>query len=99
MEFETLESHTNPDDCSVGYNSSETVKRSAAMFIIKTAEKHKLPLSAMDSLLADVTSLIAICSQEGIINPFDGLESTYMQNKYFCENLGLLVSGMHTWFI
>ena len=98
MELE--ESQVEADDCSgcVTQDPSEAVKRSAAMFILKTAEKHKLPLSAMSSLLVDVSSLIAVCSQEDIINPFLGLESTYMQTKYFRENLGLLVSVIkHTY--
>ena len=70
------------------------MKRSAAMFILRTAEKHKLPLSAMGFLLVDVSSLIVVCSQGDIINPFEGLETTYMQTKYFRENMGLLVSGI-----
>ena len=39
MEFGIIESHTNLDDCSARYNSSETVKHSTAMFIIKNRRK------------------------------------------------------------
>lgn len=111
------------DDCSEydTQSSSESGKRSAAMFILKTAEKNILPLSSMGTLLTDISSLIAnavhqveqkivaaadnsssveiaivheVCSQEAITNPFLGLESTYMQTKYFRESLYLLVSGV-----
>lgn len=96
----------------------EIAKRSAAMFILKTTEKNKLPLSSMDTLATDVCSLISnavhqveerltaalseanvdtdiihqICSEDAILNPFVGLESTYLHTKYLREELDLNVS-------
>ena len=37
---------------------SEVARRSAALFILKTTEKHTLPLSVMDALTHDISFLI-----------------------------------------
>ena len=36
----------------------KALKRAAALFILKATEKHKLPLSAIDSILMDVQHLL-----------------------------------------
>ena len=69
----------------------EVLKRSAALFILKTAETHNIPLSAMEILCSDVTSLVEMCLRESNAMPFAGLETNHMQTKYFKENLSLLV--------
>ena len=46
-----------PQDVEPGIENHETVQRAAALFLLKTAEKHKLPLSSMDGLMLDVQQL------------------------------------------
>ena len=46
-----------PQDVEPGIENLETVQRAAALFLLKTAEKHKLPLSSMDGLMLDVQQL------------------------------------------
>ena len=41
--------------CTVDEN---VVKRAAGLFILKTTEKHKLPLSSIDGILTDVQPLL-----------------------------------------
>ena len=41
----------------------------------------------------DVNGLDDIFSE--IVQPFQGLETGFKQEKYFIENLGLLVSALH----
>ena len=114
-----FESQSGPEDSPM--DDPEVLKRTAALFILKVAEKHKLPLSSMESLLFDVQHLIGsvvhqiaekftdalsdsnisaasfpgfseVFQEETLLNPFKGLESTYLQTKYFKEELGLIVS-------
>ena len=117
-DMELEESQADEGDHSL-LDSSDAARHSAALFILKTTEKHNLPLSAVETLTSNISSLVGnavhqvgelvsaalsltgadttvvsqICSEEAIINPFLGLESTYMQTKFFRETLRLLVSG------
>ena len=34
----------------------------------------------------------------GLIDPFDGLKTKHYQEKYYLENLGLIVSSVHSFF-
>ena len=81
----------NSDNDTGGVNH-ETLKQSAALFILKTAESHNIPISAMETLCTDITSLVELCVRESITEPFAELETNHKQTKYFRESLGLLVS-------
>ena len=40
--------------------NEEAVKKAAALFLLKTSEKHKLPLSSLEDHMQDVQQLISI---------------------------------------
>ena len=73
-------------------NDGVDLKQSAALFILKTAESHNIPISAMETICTDITSLVELCVRESISEPFAELETSQKQTKYFRESLGLLVS-------
>lgn len=105
------------DHDNVSHNNLDEIKASMALFILKTADKHSIPLSTMEIIIADTSSLIAnavskvedellkngvdaqlannICSQEAIKNPFSGLETVYLQTKYFRDKMGMIVSMLY----
>ncbi len=43
-----------PSEHDVGSSPRDAMKRAAALFVLKVAEKHRLPLSGIDNFLMDV---------------------------------------------
>lgn len=112
----TLEVHHSPP-----LSQEESVQRSGALFILKTAEEQRLTLTAVNGIIQDIQQLIGnvvtaieeqvmktlqSCSLDTeeidrvkecfpykmLVSPFQGLESEFLQMKYFTETLGLIVS-------
>lgn len=102
------------------YNQTQSsLKRGAALFLLKTKEKGRVSQAALNEIVADLTGLIQVrldevqrevksIIQQGsagdtisavehafnkseISRPFAGLESAYQQQKYFTEELHMLV--------
>ena len=131
LEFEN-ESFTDPpesdielEDVNHGPVTSETrfsLKRNAALFLLKTKEEGRVSQATVDGLVSDLTNFIQIrlnevqrevrCiiqrgsvqvpndvataiersfNKEEISRPFAGLESEYLQKKYFKEELNMVV--------
>ena len=108
-------------------NHEESIKKSRALFILKTVEVRKLTLTAVNSILGDIQHLVEdaltvaqrkterVLESHGIdasniprfdtsftseMWPFAGIETGYLQMKYFRETLGLIVSlcfNIHTY--
>ena len=97
----------------------EMLRRSAALFLLKLKDEHKISQKAVDdivfhskSFLDDVVARIKVgvhsrLASAGISydkvaelddvftqvrDPFDDIDTCYKQEKYFIENLGLIVS-------
>ena len=112
----------NQSDFSFTVSHREDLKRSAALFILKTAEVHKLTLTSVNGILEDVQQLVErtvldirrqvecalqnsqidansipalthIFDEEYLLNPFSGIQSEYLQMKYFRDTFGLIVSS------
>ena len=78
-ELSTASEHYTPD-----------LQRSAALFLLKVKEVGKISQVALNTVIEGVTELIqAHCDND--IKPFYGLETEYLQHKYFKEKLNLLV--------
>ena len=102
--------------------SSSSLKRNAALFLLKTKEKGRVSQATLDELVFDLTSFVQVrldevhqevksvisqsdvpvsdvataviersFNKKGISRPFAGLESSYLQRKYFKEELKMLV--------
>lgn len=102
--------------------SSSSLRRNAALFLLKTKEKGRVSQVTLDELVSDLTSFVQVrlhevhqevkCvisqsnvpvsdvvtaaiersfNKEEISRPFAGLESSYLQKKYFKEELKMLV--------
>ena len=71
---------TNPD-----------LKRSAALFLLKTKEINGVTQRALNDVISGVTELFDAHCSDASVRPFEGLESEHLQQKYFQEELNLLV--------
>ena len=83
------------------------MKRQAALFLLKAKEIHKVSQTALDGLIPDLTILFnqyyhseVKCKFPDLVNesesqedfdPFQGLHSKYLQEKYFKETLHIVV--------
>ena len=96
------------------------IERAAAMWILKTKEKYRIPQSSIESMIQDVQGFLqlvlghahstindalsessihtsahvaSVFSHDSIFcNPFQHLQTQYLQHKYFRENFDFLVS-------
>ena len=112
----------NQSDLTFTISHREDLKRSAALFILKIAEVHKLTLTSVNGILGDVQQLVErtvldikqqikcalqnsqkdsdlipalthIFDEEYLLNPFSGIQSEYLQMKYFRDTFGLIASS------
>ena len=70
------------------------LKRSAALFLLKTKEISGVTQRALNDVIGGVTQLLDAHCGDFSIRPFEGLESEYLQQKYFEEELHLLVCSL-----
>ncbi len=88
-EFDENSSHSPPfPNTQV---SKSTLKRSAALFLLKTKEIGRVSQVALNTIIEGVTELFQAHSNEEIVTPFVGLESEYLQRKFFKEEFNMLV--------
>lgn len=111
------------DDNEQGHSS--TLKRSDALFLLKTKEIGRVSQVTLDSIVGDLTELFQArvtklkedvqsvlqhssslqetvtainmaFNKEDILKPFAGLESEYLQKKYFEKEMNMLVCLAYT---
>ena len=68
-----------------------SLKRSAALFLLKTLEVGRVSQVTLQTVIEGVTDLFQAHLGEEFVEPFAGLESAYLQQKYFKEEFNMVV--------
>lgn len=76
-----------PADC----DTLTDKKRSAALFLLKTKEICRVTQSALNHIVEGMTELFQVHTDDSTARPFKGLETAHLQEKYYREELNLLV--------
>ena len=87
------------NDCSTTQEASEStqkaLQRSAALFLLRTKEVNRVTQVALNEIVEGVTELFEAHASAGNCctpKPFAGLETHYLQQKYYKEEFKLVVS-------
>ena len=99
-----------------GNEIADDIKTSAAKFLLKTREEHKVTQTTINKVVGDIKSLWSHAletvkqkvqqrlsgSSDSLVEnvmecfddstPFDGLETEYLQHKYYKEHFHFVVS-------
>ncbi len=74
-------------------NQANDLKRSAALFLLKTLEIGRVSQTVLNTVIEGVTELFQAHLKEESVMPFAGLESQYLQRMFFKEELNMVVCG------
>ena len=69
-----------------------SLKQSAVLFLLKTKEVHRVTQTALNGIIEGVTELFQSHAGSSTVKPFAGLESRYLQEKFYEEVFHLVVS-------
>lgn len=67
------------------------LQKSAALFLLKIKEVGRISQAALNTVIEGVTELIQAHEHNSKLQPFRGLETEFLQRKYFENELDLLV--------
>lgn len=92
LSLEEMPNHTHSIEA-----NKKGLKRSSALFLLRTKEINRVTQVALNEIIEGVTELFqtyaspdaCICSSA---TPFAGLETQYLQQKYYQEEFNLVVS-------
>ena len=77
----------------------DDLQQTAALFLLTLKEKHKLTQCAVDFSMDSARRMVSM-AQEKLpsdlhVDPLSGLETEYLQAKYYRDNFRLIVSAWH----
>ncbi len=96
-----LEETSQQDDQEITTSDPNTekpsLKRSTALFLLKTKEINRVTQTALNHIIEGVTDLFQAYSstENSSVNPFAGLETQYLQEKFYTEEFNLVVSTIN----
>lgn len=75
-----------------GETTNTDLQRTAALFLLTLKEKFKLTQTAVDFAMSSVKTMMDLVASNAV-HPFAGLETEYLQNNYYRNYFGLVVSS------